>query len=44
MVGQLVLKDVLLSLQFATNILDYKLSLRQLDEKSDAYYDARDKV
>jgi hypothetical protein len=39
-----ILKDLLLSLQFAANTLDYKISLRGVEEKSDAYYDARDKV
>ena len=39
-----VLKTMLLSLKFAANTLDYKISLRGVDEKSDAYYDARDKV
>nr|XP_024393504.1 uncharacterized aarF domain-containing protein kinase 1-like isoform X3 [Physcomitrium patens] len=29
---------------FAANSLDYKISLRGFDEKSDAYYDARNKV
>ena len=40
----MVLINFFLCVQFAANSLDYKISLMGHDEKSDSYFDARDKV